>query len=251
MEKTDVVILTLNSERMLKKCVESVYTNIPVNRLIVIDGGSSDQTIPILETFKDKFHNVKIIVEKGTRATARQKGIENVESDWFIFVDSDVILSKNWYKKAFQYVNPKVGAVWGIEVWSTIKNVSSLKVFLLSTMKIFAIRGGTHDTLIRTRLVQDIKIPGNLHVFEDAYIKDWIIHKGYQVIACYSPFCIHYREPVVWTFQGSINIITDAIRFGSFRLILKLLFAYGFYGGYVLYQMLHGKPKTRQSATNF
>lgn len=245
MEKADVVIITLNSDRMLHKCVESVYKNVPVNRLIAVDGGSSDQTIPILKAFNDKYHNVKIIVEKGTRATARQKGIENVESDWFIFVDSDVVLSKNWFKKAFQHVDSHVGAVWGIEVWSTIKNTTSLKVFLLATMKIFTVRGGTHDILIRTMIVQDIKIPGNLHVFEDAYIKDWIVHKGYNVVACYSPFCIHYREPVVWTLRGSLNIITDAIRFGSSSLILKLLFAYGFYGGYVLFQIFRGKSKTQ------
>jgi len=39
-----------------------------------------------------------------------------------------------------------VGAIWGIEVWSTIKNPKTLKLFLTTTRKIFEVRGGTHDT---------------------------------------------------------------------------------------------------------
>lgn len=108
----------------------------------------------------------------------------------------------DWYKKAQKYMQSDVGAVWGTEVWSTIKNPKTLKLFLTTTRKIFEVRGGTHDTLIRTDLLKDIEIPKNLHVFEDAYIKDWITEKGYCVVACYSPFCIHYGPPTVWTFPA-------------------------------------------------
>ena len=110
-----------------------------------------------------------------------------------MFVDSDVVLCRDWFKKAQKYMQADVGAVWGTEVWSTIQKPKMLNLFLTTTRKIFEVRGGTHDTLIRTDLIKDIAIPKNLHVFEDAYIKDWITKKGYRVIACYSPFCIHYR----------------------------------------------------------
>jgi hypothetical protein len=136
-----------------------------------------------------------------------------------------------------------VGAVWGIEIWSTIQNQAALKMFLWVTRRIFELRGGTHDTLIRTNIVEDIEIPKNLHVFEDAYIKDWITKKGYKMIACYDPYCVHYRLQNVWTLQGNVNIIADAIRFGSFRLIIKLILAYGFYTAYSAYQLLTNRTK--------
>ena len=238
MDPIDVVLLTKDSERILENCLKSVYRNIPVRRLIVVDGYSSDSTIEILGRFNDDYKNVKIIYDRGTRATARQKGIENVETEWFLFVDSDVVLCRDWYGKALNYVNDDVGAVWGIEVWSTIRNQATLKMFLRITRKLFELRGGTHDTLIRTCLVKDIRIPRDLHVFEDAYVKDWITAKGYRAVACYDPYCIHFRPENVWTLKGSLSLIADAMRCGGLNLFFRLSLAYGFYTGYSMYQML-------------
>jgi glycosyltransferase involved in cell wall biosynthesis len=234
----DVVLLTKDSERKLSECLQSVYANVPVAQLIAIDGYSKDRTLEILGQFGEKYGNVKIIQDRGTRATARQKGIDAVQTDWFLFVDSDVVLCKDWYQKAQKYIQPDVGAVWGTEVWSTIKNLKTLKLFLITTRKIFEVRGGTHDTLIRTSLLKDIAIPPGLHVFEDAYIKDWIEQKGYKVVACYSPFCIHYRPVEVWTFGGSLGLIAESFRLGDARLLSRLILAYGFYTVYSVYQML-------------
>jgi glycosyltransferase involved in cell wall biosynthesis len=231
----------MNSDRKLKDCINSVYRNVPIKQLIAVDGGSTDQTLQILADFNRRYGNVKIVMDKnGTRASARQKGIENVTADWFIFVDSDVVLCDDWYKKALAYVDNDVGAVWGIEVWSTIQSKKTLKLFLWVTRKIFDIRGGTHDTLIRTIALKGIQIPRGLHVFEDAYIKDYVAKKGYRVVACYSPFCIHFRPKSVWTFRGSLGIVADAFRFGSPKLIVQLIFAYGFYTVYAVSQMLGG-----------
>jgi glycosyltransferase involved in cell wall biosynthesis len=232
----DVVLLTKNSERALTKCLDSLYQNVPVHQLIVVDGYSTDGTLKIVETYNQKHGNVKIIFDHGTRASARQKGIMAVQTEWFMFIDSDVVLCRGWFKKATKNIDTNVGAVWGTEVWSTLKNPKTLKLFLVITRKIFEVRGGTHDTLIRTALVKDIHIPGELHVFEDAYIKDHITKKGYIAVACYDPFCIHFRPDSVWTFKGSLGLVSEALRLGSPRLISKLLLAYGFYTGYSVYQ---------------
>ncbi|MCW4024676.1 MAG: glycosyltransferase family 2 protein [Candidatus Bathyarchaeota archaeon] len=241
MGEIDVVMITKNSQRMLRQCIDSIYANVPVSRLIVVDGYSTDQTLQILDAFNKKYGNVKIISDSGNRATARQQGIAAVESEWFLFVDSDVVLCKDWYSKALRYVKPDVGAVWGIEVWSTLGNTSTLKLFLVVTRKIFTVRGGTHDTLVRTSVIKDIKIPTDLHVFEDAYIKDYIERKGFKVVACYVPFCIHYRPASVWTLKGSLGLIAESLRLGSFRLVAPLILAYGFYTVYSAYQLMPKK----------
>jgi glycosyltransferase involved in cell wall biosynthesis len=236
--RVDVVIITKNSNRMFSECLKSVYENVPLNRLIVVDGCSTDKTLDTVHEFQKKHGNVLVIQDRGNRATARQKGIDQVKTEWFMFVDSDAVLCKDWFKKAERHIDHNVGAVWGIEVWSTIQNPAVLKVFLWITRKIFDLRGGTHDTLIRTDLVKDIEIPKVLHVFEDAYIKDWITQKGYKLVACYDPYCLHFRPASVWTIRGSLNIIADAIRAGRLTLLVKLTFAYGFYTVYSLYQFL-------------
>ena len=167
MENVDVVILTKNSERWLSECLESVYENVPVNRLIVIDGYSTDSTFEVLGEFNKAYGNVEIIAQKGSRGEARARGIKEVTTEWFMFVDSDVVLCKDWFKKASRYLQDDVGAVWGVEVWSTIRSPSMLKLFLWITRKIFDARGGTHDTLVRLDSVRDMRIPAKLHVFED------------------------------------------------------------------------------------
>jgi glycosyltransferase involved in cell wall biosynthesis len=238
-DSVDVVLLTKDSERVLRQCVESIYQNVPVAQLIVVDGYSKDKTLAILREFDAKHHNVRIVMDRGNRATGRQKGIDLVTAEWFLFVDSDVVLCRDWYQKAKQYIQPDVGAVWGIEVWSTITNPKTLRLFLKTTRKIFEVRGGTHDTLIRTSAIKDIKIPAALHVFEDAYIKDWITAKDFKVIACYSPFCVHYRPVQVWTLRGSLGLIAEALEYGNPQLISRLLLAYGFYTVYSVYQILN------------
>jgi len=235
-DSIDVVLLTKNSERVLVRCLDSLYQNVPVHRLIVVDGYSTDDTLTIVETYNQKHHNVDIIFDCGTRASARQKGIMAVQTEWFMFIDSDVVLCRDWFQKAVKNIDLHVGAVWGTEVWSTLKNPKMLKLFLLVTRKIFEIRGGTHDTLIRSVLVQDIQIPMKLHIFEDAYIKEHITQKGYKFVACYDLFCIHFRSDSVWTFKGSLSLVAEALRLGSPRLISKLFLAYGFYTVYSVYQ---------------
>ena len=70
MEPIDVAILTMNSDRMLRQCINSVYRNIPVKNLIVIDGFSTDRTAEIVKEFQEKYGNVRFIQEKGTRGNS-------------------------------------------------------------------------------------------------------------------------------------------------------------------------------------
>ena len=54
MEKLDVVMPTLNSvsrigKSVFKKVLQRIFTEIPVNRLIVVDDRSTDETLDVLE----------------------------------------------------------------------------------------------------------------------------------------------------------------------------------------------------------
>ena len=201
----DVVVLTKNSDRILKKCLTSVYKNVPVNKLIVVDGYSTDSTLEIVKEVQERHGNVVLIQDKGTRASARQKAISEVETDWFIFVDSDVILCSGWFAKAEKLMKGNVGAIWGMEIWSVLKDSRILELFERVTMKIFEERGGTHDLLVRRKAIEGIHIPFHLHTYEDSYIKSWICKNGYRVIPVYEPYCIHYRPGNVWDLKKSID----------------------------------------------
>jgi glycosyltransferase involved in cell wall biosynthesis len=242
-EKVDVVILTKNSERILKECLASVYRSIPVNSLIVVDGYSTDSTLKILEQFRKKHRKIVLIQDRGTRGRARQKAIGRVETEWFMFVDSDVLLSNGWFEKAKELMKDDVGAIWGMEVWSAVKDMKVLGLFERVNMKIFQERGGTHDLLVRRKTIEDINIPAHLHTYEDAYIRSWIRKKGYDVIAVYEPYCIHYRPETVWTLRGSISLIASDLKFAV--RYPQLLLAYSVFSVIVLHQGLSRSITTK------
>lgn len=248
--RVDVVVLTKNSERVLKKCLSSIFKNVPVSRLIIVDGYSSDSTAEIVQRFKDYYGNVVLLRDGGTRGSARLTGIREARTAWFLFVDSDVILSDRWYEKASNYVEPDVGAVWGTEVWAGMRDKTVLGLFLRVTRRIFEMRGGTHDLLVRREAVKDIDIPEHLHVFEDALIKDWITRRGYRLVPTYTPFCIHYRPPSVWTLKGSRDLVVETLRYGSFRKMPSYFVAYAFYTVYVLFRSLALKVGVKAQSRN-
>ena len=210
----DVVVLTKNSERLLRRCIDSVYQNVPVNRLIVVDGYSTDNTLQILEEFQERHGNVVLVQDRGTRGSARQVAINKVRTDWFMFVDSDVVLSRNWFAEAINLMRSDVGAIWGIEIWSVLRGARVLGLFERVTLKIFEKRGALHDLLVRRKAIDGIAVPYNLHTYEDAYIKSWICGKGYKVIGVYEPYCLHFRSTRVWTLRH-FSLMGEDLRFAA------------------------------------
>jgi glycosyltransferase involved in cell wall biosynthesis len=216
MQAIDVVMLTKNSEHLLERCVDSIYENVPVKNLIVVDGFSTDSTLKIFDEENRRRGNVKILKVNGSRARAREKGIAQVTSDWFLFADSDVILSKDWYEKALGSVKSDVGAVWGvnIDVIPNLQDRRFLQIQQLIAGQCFTLRGGTHDTLIRRDIVKDIKIPERLHTYEDAFIMNWIKDKGYRTVVGEGIYCLHYKPPANWSPRRAISGAVEEMRCG-------------------------------------
>lgn len=227
MQPIDVVVLTKDSEHLLDKCLASVYKNVPVKNLIIVDGFSTDHTLKIISEVNEVHGNVKVLKVNGSRARAREKGIRQVSTDWFMFVDSDVILGREWFKKAEKNLKSDVGAVWGvnIDVVPNVKNKRVLKLQSLIAKQCFSLRGGMHDTLIRHEAVEDIKIPEQLHAYEDAYIIKWIEKKGYKTVVGDEVYCLHYKPPRNWNLQNGVSQAIIEFRCG---LIYSHMYEYMF-----------------------
>jgi glycosyltransferase involved in cell wall biosynthesis len=193
-QKADVIILTKNSMKpSLPETLASVYANIPVNRLIVVDGGSSDGTAELVGSQR----NVVLIDDsKGTRATARQMGIERVETDSFAFVDSDMILQRDWFREAFSLLGPRVGAVSTYpRYFGTAGRVQGAleRMYRRPTKRRF----DTAAALLRTSAVKGIQIPAedDRVPSEDEFIGRTVEARGYQVLCVANPVAFHQEDP--------------------------------------------------------
>ena len=228
MQAIDVVILTKNSEHLLDKCLVSIYENVPVKNLIVVDGFSTDGTLKIVNEINEEHGNITVLNENGSRAKAREKGLRQVETEWFMFVDSDVILSRDWFRKAEKSIKPDVGAVWGvnIDVIPNVKDKRFLKLQSLIARQCFNLRGGTHDTLIRREAVEGIKIPEQLYTYEDAYIINWIKEKGYKAVIGDDIYCLHFKPPGNWNLENGVSQAILEVKCG---LVYSHIYEYVFY----------------------
>lgn len=203
----DVVVLTKNSQHLLNKCLTSIYQNVPINNLIIIDGFSTDRTLEVLEKFNRKYGNVLLYQMVGSRAKARTEGIRKVSTDWFMFVDSDVLLCRDWFKKIKADLAEGVGAIWGLNV-DVLPSVTNKWILCFQSMvakQCFKLRGGMHDTLIMRKAVEEIKIPEELHSYEDAYIVRWIEDHDYKVSVGSEVYCLHYKPPENWSIKNGIQ----------------------------------------------
>jgi len=198
--KIDVVVLTKNSERTWKDCLNAIYDAIPLNKLIVVDDFSEDGTIDIIKGFPNCF----LIQNHALREKAREIGIKLVETEWFAFVDSDIVLYSNWFDKIRKHVRPDVGAICGdvIVVSSERKEYVDLDAVLRklrglvykSALKELKI-GFTGNALVRTALVKNLRFPKWMHFYEDHCIKEHILRQNFKWLDLDIQIREHYNSP--------------------------------------------------------
>lgn len=97
MTKISVIIPTFNSERYIIKTLDSVsdQTVLPYE-IIVVDDGSTDDTIQVVENYMRQNHimgdRINIYQQKNMGAgAARNRGVRESKGDWIAFLDSDDI----------------------------------------------------------------------------------------------------------------------------------------------------------------
>lgn len=95
MSKISIIVPVYNSEKYLRRCIESILSQTFRNfEIILIDDGSNDGSGGICDDYSRNFDNIHTIHQKNSgAATARNTGIDwvkkNSESRYINFVDAD------------------------------------------------------------------------------------------------------------------------------------------------------------------
>jgi len=95
MAKVSIVILNYNGEGFLRKFLPSVIEYSPGHEIVVADSASTDQSVELL---KKHFSAVKIIEleENYGFCGGYNRALKQLESEYFIIINSDVEVTKNW-----------------------------------------------------------------------------------------------------------------------------------------------------------
>lgn len=90
-----IVIATYNAEKYLERCLNSIIPQLNSEcELLVIDGGSSDNTLNIINSKKEYISYVISEKDQGIY-DAWNKGIMHSKGEWIMFVGADDILLEN------------------------------------------------------------------------------------------------------------------------------------------------------------
>jgi GT2 family glycosyltransferase len=110
-----VTIVTYNSGRFIKRCLESVLAQkYRCKEIIVIDNASTDGTVDILEQFEDRCRVVYNDENIGF-AAAQNQAIRISNGEWILTLNPDVLLLPNFIQALVDagQVDPHVGTVCG------------------------------------------------------------------------------------------------------------------------------------------
>lgn len=104
MTKVSVIIPVYNAEKYLEQCISSIANQTMQDiEILVINDGSTDNSLNILDELSQKYKGKLKIFEKenGGAGSARNLGIENATGEFIKFVDADDYLKADILEKMY------------------------------------------------------------------------------------------------------------------------------------------------------
>lgn len=162
MTKISVIIPAYNSAKTIVKTIEAIKEQIGLSEqpeIIVVDDGSKDETLEIL----NKFKNITVIAQNNSGpATARNAGAKMAKGDILVFTDSDTVPHNNWLKELTSpFENREIKASTG--TYSIANPKSRLAQLIQSEIEFkhskygeFVLFGGSYNLAIRKSLFNEI-----------------------------------------------------------------------------------------------
>lgn len=99
-----VIIPVYNTEQYIVECIDSIinqtYSNIEI---IIINDGSTDNSLEILKEFDSNYSNIKLISQENMgNSVARNRGIEESKGEYIYFLDSDDYILPNTFSNLIE-----------------------------------------------------------------------------------------------------------------------------------------------------
>lgn len=100
-----VVIPCYNAYAYIRTCLDSLMCQIEyIDKIIFVNDGSTDDTQFLLDELKELNHKIVVVSQKNMGlSVARNTGTQYVESEYFVFLDSDDYLVPNFFSTVLQY----------------------------------------------------------------------------------------------------------------------------------------------------
>lgn len=152
-----VIMPTLNAERHLPASLSALFPAAVsglVKELIVVDGGSNDRTIAVVEQA-----GARIISCKPGRGLQLKTGAETARSDWLLFLHADTALAGGWIEEVENFVrgtgSDKVG-VFRFQLDDKRYRARLLEFLVRLRCRLLALPYGDQGLLISRQMYDEI-----------------------------------------------------------------------------------------------
>lgn len=148
MSEISIIILTLNSIKFIKPCLDAIFSQNYQNlEVIVVDNGSSDGTVGFI---KENYPQVRLIENKENLGAckARNQGIEIAKGNWILTLDCDITLEKDFLNKTMIFaeeLKDSVGMLQPKILREHKKTIYSCGIYLSKLRRFYDIGKGKFD----------------------------------------------------------------------------------------------------------
>ena len=154
-----IIIAARNEETNLPSCLKSVTNqtySVSNYEIIVVDDGSSDNSVSVCNDFANRYTNVKLIFAKEDtylrgKANALAQGIDIATGEIILITDADCVVPITWVEQTAQRYTNDVGLVGGFTLQKAatpFEGMQSLDwVFILGMAAATAGLGQPHGSI--------------------------------------------------------------------------------------------------------
>lgn len=106
--KVTVVATVLNNGDTVGELLDSIISQRrKPDEIVVVDGGSTDDTLFVLENYKEKFQHLHVITRKGNKAEGRNFGIAAATHPIIAQIDGSCKAKAHWLKRLIKPLKDK------------------------------------------------------------------------------------------------------------------------------------------------
>ena len=199
-----IVIPTLNSQNTVRKTLASLFEGIEagiVRELIVVDGGSTDETREIVEECGGKF-----ISSAASRGYQLKKGVNLAKGDFIFVLHSDSVLEQGWSEIVKKYLNKDAGYYCKLSFDIIHPLASMTSTWANARSLIFNLPYGDQGLLIPRKLLMENGSYSPIPIMEDVELALRFKGKLFCMPVVITTSSIKYRKNG-WLRQGSKNIV--------------------------------------------
>lgn len=203
--KVSIIVATYNSQETIEECLKSITAlNYPIDffEVIVMDGGSNDETVEIAKKFP-----IKVISKNLNAPAAYNYALKIVANSILGFIDADAKIEKDWLTKLIPHLRePEVAGVSGsIETWNKdnpwARSIGYDLKNRYNRIGKYTGRIATMNLLLKKAVIEeaggwDETLPSQY----DTDLGFRISTKGYKIAYEPNAVCYHFNRPTLKAF---------------------------------------------------